>query len=137
MRKRLLNSWQNSHGLFNVDFRYFGNMYSHLFNKPLLITSLSSVGGNRTKIKRHHCQQVEQLDIYIYIIISALLFFRTLLFFKATQLQPQSQCYFYLTYNLYLVAISNFIFCPLCLFIYDCFIHLNMLVVGCGDLHNM
>ena len=23
------------------------------------------------------------------------------------------------------------------LFIYDCFIHLNMLVVDCGDLHNM
>lgn len=52
LRKSLLNSWQNSHGLFNVDFRYFGKVCSNLFNKPLLVTLLGSVRGYQTNNKK-------------------------------------------------------------------------------------
>ena len=62
----------------------------------------------------------------------------TQLSLKGTQLQPQSQCYFHLTFSMYLVAISNFIFFSLiCLFVYDCSMHLKMLAVACGVSHSM
>ena len=114
-------------------------------HKPLSITFLGSVGGNQlTKIKGHHCQQVEQLDTHthththIYISHSVHNYILTQLSLKGTQLQPQSQCYFHLTFSMYLVAISNFIFCSLiCLFVYDCSMHLKMLAAACGVSHSM
>lgn len=49
-----------------------------------------------------------------------------------------NQCYFYLTFNIYFVVISNFTFYLLiCLFNYYSFIHLNMLAWDSGDLHNI
>ena len=63
-----------------------------------------SVGGNQlTKIKGHHCQQVEQMDTHMhthtYINHSVHNYILTQLSLKGTQLQPQSQCYFHLTFS--------------------------------------
>ena len=137
MRKRLCHSWQKSHGLFSVDFRYFGSLCSHLFttfidnfagfcgresinkNKGILLPTSGTIGHTHTNHSVHN-----------YIL--------TQLSLKGTQLQPQSQCYFHLTFSMCLVAISNFIFCLLiCLFTYDCSIHLKMLAAACGASHSM
>ena len=75
---------------------------------------------------------------HIYISHSVHNYILTQLSLKGTQLQPQSQCYFHLTFSMYLVAISNFIFCSLiCLFVYDCSMHLKMLAAACGVSHSM
>ena len=89
----------------------FSFFFFSFVHKPLLITSLGSVGGNQlTKIKGHRCQQVEQLDTYThkYINHSVHNYILTQLSLKGTQLQPQSQCYFHLTFNIYLVAVIKF-----------------------------
>jgi len=81
---------------------------------------------------------IGHIHTHTYINHSVHSYILTQLSLKGTQLQPQSQCYFHLTFNMYLVAVSNFIFCSLiCLFVYDCSIHFKMLAAACGASRSM